>query len=101
MGIKYGISKEAQDHGRAKDALKSAKKETLEFHILERCENVDTYRRTMTEQELREDDIRRRDEEGNINRVHFSNVDEQQWWENTSLHKDELLIWCSGYWSKQ
>ena len=64
----------------AKDAVKSAQKEGLNT-IFARRKGDDTHRERVTEQGV--NDIRKRDEEAKIDRVHKMNATEKQRWENT------------------
>ena len=84
-GKKCGTSREPQEHGEAKDALKSTKKKGYRT-ILERCNDDDTYRERMIGQALDEDDFRRRDEEAKFDRLRYMNATEKLW-ENTFLPK--------------
>ena len=54
-----GYRVEMQEHGKAKDALKSAKKDCST--TFGRCTDDDTYREILIEQGFNEDDLRRRD----------------------------------------
>ena len=76
-GHEYGTSREAQKHGKANDALTSANKKRY-CTILERSKDDKTYLERVTEQGLNEDDIRKRDEEAKIDRVHCTNAPEKQ-----------------------
>ena len=81
-GSRHGASREAQEHGKAKEALKSAEKKGY-INILDRCGKDAKLSGRITERGLNEDDIRRRDEEDNLDRVNFSNATEKQRWKNT------------------
>ena len=76
-GHKYGISKEVQNHGKAKDALKGATQRSSST-IFERYQNDDQYRARINDQGLNEDDVLRRDEEAKIDRVRCANATEKQ-----------------------
>ena len=84
-----GVIAEAQDHGKAKDALNSAKKSGYST-ISERYKDDDTYRARMNELGLNEDDIHRRDGEAKFDRAHFREC----YWKTTVgkhlLLKDKL-----------
>ena len=77
MQNKYGLSKDAQDHGKAKDALKGATKRG-NITILERKGNDCQYRARITEPRLNEFYTRRRDEEAKIDRIHNTKATEKQ-----------------------
>ena len=84
-GNKYGISKEAQNHGNTKDAWKRAKQKGYST-ILERHKD-DTYRERMTELGLNENDNCRRDQEPKIDRINIFSI-------------ETLWIRCSWNWEK-
>ena len=88
-----GTSKAEQEHGKAKDALKLAKKKGYRT-MLERCKDDETNREIVTEQGLDEDDIRKRDEEAKLDRVPCTTATEIQWVETTYF----LKINCDGAW---
>ena len=85
---KYGTSKEAKEHGKTKDALTCAE---IKCHLtIERYGKDDEFRERMTEEGSNTDDVRKRDEQAKIDRVHCTVATENSGGK-THVSKRELL----------